>query len=85
MLHIFCNGYTRVFLMDIYYKCFSCFERMLQVFHLDVVKVDLVLQWSSPAVLHARGKRRDGTGRGDERKKRRGMAGHGLSSLGETR
>jgi hypothetical protein len=33
--------------------CFKCFIRMLQVFHLDVAKVDLdvayVLQW-----LHAR-------------------------------
>jgi hypothetical protein len=26
------------------FKCFSCFIRMLQVFHFDVSKVDLVLQ-----------------------------------------
>jgi hypothetical protein len=31
MLHTFCNGY----------KCFSCFRRMLQLFDLDVVKIDL--------------------------------------------
>jgi hypothetical protein len=33
---------------DVCYKCFSCFGHMLQVFHLDVAKVDLVLhmlQW----------------------------------------
>jgi hypothetical protein len=28
---------------DIYCKCFSCFGRILQVFHLDVAKVDLML------------------------------------------
>jgi hypothetical protein len=28
---------------DVCYKCFSYFRHMLQVFHLDVVKVDLVL------------------------------------------
>ena len=39
-LHIFCNGYTRVF---------WCFRRMLQVFHLDVAKADRVLQWDPPA------------------------------------
>jgi hypothetical protein len=26
------------------FECFNCFIRMLQVFHLDVLKVDLVLQ-----------------------------------------
>jgi hypothetical protein len=34
-------------------KCFSCFRRMLQVFHLDVAKVVLVLhmlQWDSPVI-----------------------------------
>jgi hypothetical protein len=33
---------------DVCCKCFNCFERMLQVFHLVVAKVDLVLhvlQW----------------------------------------
>jgi hypothetical protein len=62
---------------DIYCKCFSCFGRMLQVFHLDVAKVDLVLhmfQWDPPAVVDARGRRRDGTRCGGERRKRRGMA-----------
>jgi hypothetical protein len=28
---------------DICCKCFNCFGRMLQVFHLDVAKVDLML------------------------------------------
>jgi hypothetical protein len=28
---------------DICCMCFSCFKRMLQVFHLDVAKVDRVL------------------------------------------
>ena len=39
MLHMFCNGYTRVFLvfLDVCCKCFNCFGRMLQMFHLDVV------------------------------------------------
>jgi hypothetical protein len=39
-------------------KCFGCFGRLLQVFHLDVAKLDLVLhmlQWDPPAVVHARG------------------------------
>jgi hypothetical protein len=31
MLHTFCNGY----------KCFNCFGHMLQVFYLDITKVDL--------------------------------------------
>jgi hypothetical protein len=34
--------------LDIYCKCFNCFRCMLQVFHLDVAKVDQVLhilQW----------------------------------------
>jgi hypothetical protein len=26
------------------FECFDCFVRMLQVFHLDVSKVDMVLQ-----------------------------------------
>jgi hypothetical protein len=46
-----CNGYTCVFqVFLVFYKCFrrmlqmfQLFECMLQVFHLDVVEVDLVL------------------------------------------
>ena len=37
---------------DVCCKCFSCLRRILQVFHLDIVKVDLVLhmlQWDPPA------------------------------------
>jgi hypothetical protein len=49
-----CNGYTRVFKFFLmFYKCFSYFEHMLQVFYLDIAKVDRVLhmlQWDPPAV-----------------------------------
>jgi len=50
MLHMFCNGYTRVFprVSDVCCKCFNCFGRTLQMFPLDVAKVDLMLhmlQW----------------------------------------
>jgi hypothetical protein len=46
-----CNGYTRIFkffsffasVSDVCCKCFSCFRCMLQVFHLNVVKVDRML------------------------------------------
>ena len=48
-----CNGFqvfSGVFttVSDVCCKCFNCFERMLQVFHVDIAKVDLVLhmlQW----------------------------------------
>ena len=71
---------TRVFssVSDVRYKYFSCFGRMLQVFHLDVAKVDLMLlmlQCDPPAVVHAHGKRRDGTRHGGERGKGRGIDG----------
>jgi hypothetical protein len=36
---------------DVCCKCCNCFRRMLQVFHLDVAKIDLVLhmlQWDPP-------------------------------------
>jgi hypothetical protein len=35
-----CNGYTRMF-SSLCSKCFICFRRMLQVFCLDVAKVEL--------------------------------------------
>jgi hypothetical protein len=36
-----CNGYTRVFKFFLLFcKCFNCFDRMLQVFLLNVAKVD---------------------------------------------
>jgi hypothetical protein len=43
-----CNDFSSVFkcfasVLDMCCKCFSCFKHMLQVFHLDVVEVDLVL------------------------------------------
>jgi hypothetical protein len=47
MLHMFCNGYTRV--SDVCCKCFNCFRRILQIFSLDVAKVELmlhILQWT---------------------------------------
>jgi hypothetical protein len=51
---MFCNGYTYLpGISDVCCKCFNSFERRLQVFHLDIVKVDLVLhilQWDSSAV-----------------------------------
>jgi hypothetical protein len=45
MLYIFCNGYTRVFLVFQTYvaSVLVVFGRMLQVLHLDVAKIDLVL------------------------------------------
>jgi hypothetical protein len=62
--HVFFKCFRRT------YKCFSCFGRMLQVFHLGVAKVDLglhTLQQNPPIVaaycscwgtVHVRGKRR---------------------------
>jgi hypothetical protein len=41
---------------DAYCKCFNCFEHMLQMFSLNVVKVDLVLhmlQWDPSATVPA--------------------------------
>jgi hypothetical protein len=38
---------------DVCYRCFNCFRCMLQGFHLDVAKIDLVLhllQWDPPIV-----------------------------------
>jgi hypothetical protein len=62
MLQIFCNGYTLVFP--------GVLEVCCNYFYLDVAKVDLVLrhmlQCDPNAVMHTRGKQRDG--------KRRGMA-----------
>jgi hypothetical protein len=40
ILHAFAMAFK---CFRVFCKCFNCFERMLQVFHLDVVKVDLVL------------------------------------------
>ena len=48
-----CNGFqvfSGVFatVLDVCCKCFNCFECMLQVFHVDIAKEDLVLhmlQW----------------------------------------
>jgi hypothetical protein len=49
-----CNSYTRVFKFFLMFcKCFSYFKHMLQVFYLDVAKVDQVLhmlQWDPHAV-----------------------------------
>jgi hypothetical protein len=54
MLCMFCNGYTRLFhrVSDVCCKCFNYFGRMLQVFHPDVAKIDLMLhmlQWDPSA------------------------------------
>jgi hypothetical protein len=54
MLHMFCNGYTCVFLVFQTYvcKCFNCFRRILQMFPQDISKVDLMLhmlQWDPSA------------------------------------
>jgi hypothetical protein len=40
---MFCNGYKHVFsgVSDVCCKCFKYFKRMLQVFYLDVAKVDI--------------------------------------------
>jgi hypothetical protein len=45
MLHIFCNGFFKCFYNVSYtcFKCFICLQTMLQMFHLDVSKVDRVL------------------------------------------
>jgi hypothetical protein len=45
MLRMSCNGYTRFFpsVLDVCYKCFNCFGRILQVFRPDITKADLVL------------------------------------------
>jgi hypothetical protein len=73
-----CNGYTRVFWCFRYMlQVFQLFGCMLQVFHLNVTKVDLVLhmlQWDPLAVMHTRGKRRDGKRHDGERRNQRGMA-----------
>jgi hypothetical protein len=40
--------------LGVYFKCFNCFERMLQMFPLDVAKVDLalhMLQWDLSAAV----------------------------------
>jgi hypothetical protein len=50
MLGMFANGFqvfSGVFFTSVSnacFECFSCFVRMLQVFYLDVIKPDLVLQ-----------------------------------------
>jgi hypothetical protein len=61
MLHVFAmathalssfSGVLKMF-QHVCSKYFSCFEHMLQVFHLNVAKVDMVLhmlQWDSPVV-----------------------------------
>jgi hypothetical protein len=60
MLHLnVCNGYTRVYkffwcfisVLNICCKYFNCFGRMLQVFHLDVAKVDQMLHMSWGATV----------------------------------
>jgi hypothetical protein len=49
MLHIFCNGFFKRFsdvftsVLDVCCKRFNCFERMLQMFQLNVSKVDQML------------------------------------------
>jgi hypothetical protein len=69
MLQVFQTYVSYMFssVSDVCCKCFSYFGRMLQVFYLDVVKVDLMLQrdplaatasWSCLGVVHARGKQR---------------------------
>jgi hypothetical protein len=59
MFHLFFQTYVAsVFHLNVTYvshiscKCFNCFGRMLQVFHPNVAKVDLVLhmlQWDPSA------------------------------------
>jgi hypothetical protein len=70
--------------LDVFASVSAVFGRMLQVFHMNVVKVYLVLymlQWDSPAIaaycssmgaMHVCGKRRDGVQRSGGREKRRG-------------
>jgi hypothetical protein len=43
MLHMFSIHTCFPGISDVCCKCFNCFRCMLQVFHLNVVKVDLVL------------------------------------------
>jgi hypothetical protein len=71
LIHIY---FPRV--LDVRCKCFNCFRRMLQMFHLNIIKVDLVLHilqldpsavtacYSCWTCLHARG---CGGGTGDMR------------------
>jgi hypothetical protein len=47
-LRIFCNEFSSVFrcfssVSDACFKCFIVFRRMLQMFHLDISKVDPIL------------------------------------------
>ena len=78
MLHMFCNIFFEVFsgaftsVLDACFKCLFVFRRMLQMFHLDVSKVDRTLHMLqcdslvTPAscsywgVVHACEKRRNG-------------------------
>jgi hypothetical protein len=59
MLHIFCNGFFKCF-YNVSYACFKyfiCLQTMLQMFHLDVSKVDRVLLLGThlPACCSCRG------------------------------
>jgi hypothetical protein len=54
MLHMLLCVYTHV--LSICFKCLGCFRLMLQVFHLDVAKVDLDIAYVSMA-MHTRFKR----------------------------
>jgi hypothetical protein len=77
---MFCDGY------QVFWKYFRCFRCMLQVFHIDVAKVDLVLHMlqqdpsaaaacsSRWGVVHGRGKRRgmEAGARGPRRMMQRG-------------
>jgi hypothetical protein len=59
MLHIFCNDFLSFFMcfanvLDVCCKYFICFTHMLQVFYLDIIKVDLMLHmllWDPPSRL----------------------------------
>jgi hypothetical protein len=50
-----CNDFSNV--SNVCFRCFTCFGRKLQVFYLDVAKVDPVLhklQWDPPNAGHRR-------------------------------
>jgi hypothetical protein len=85
MLHMFYNSYTRVSLMcsDVCCKCFHGFRRILQMFSLDVTKVDLVVVVPTCMRMGVKGAWVAGTGnRADANWDRASMrhsgVGHGL-------
>jgi hypothetical protein len=86
-LHMFCNGFQVFFGVFV-----SALDAYLQMFHLNVLKVDWVLyilQCDSPAtpvccscwgaIVHAHGKRRDGALRGCVHRSKGGSTGSGAS------